>query len=262
MPQLSCQAFNQPEDTQAGAKPSATHLEVDRKAFLPRVTVCLLLVVSLPLAGRCQTPVNSAQSDFPQHKRYADANLTILASHSRPKVIFLGDSIIDYWGSRAGTWFTHPGWINRGIGGQTTAQLLLRERSDVLQLHPKAVVLEGGSNDMRLGFSPEEIRDNFESMGELAQTNQIRVFVASMTPTCDCYTALTGLRTVERIRQLNALLKRMCDRNGWGWIDLNTPLANPDHAMRKELTFDGVHPNDKGYSLLAPVLEKSLAPFL
>jgi acyl-CoA thioesterase I len=223
----------------------------------------LLVFALISIAARSQTPVplNSAQADFAQLSRYHEANLKLLASSGQTRVVFLGDSLLDYWGSRSGTWFSNPGWQNRGIGGQTTSQLLLRERNDALTLHPKAILLEGGSNDMRLGFQPEEIRDNFKSMGELAQANHIKVFVAAMTPTCDCYSALTGLRTVERIHELNRLLADMCKQKNWGWIDLNTPLSDTAGQMQKELTVDGVHPNDKGYSLLAPVIERALANF-
>lgn len=101
------------------------------------------------------------------------------------QVVFLGDSITDHWGSREGTWSSYPGWVNRGAGGQTGQQFFLRERHDALELHPKAIVLEGGGNDMCLSFSPEEIRDNILSMGELAESHGIHVF---------CYRADTGLR--------------------------------------------------------------------
>lgn len=119
-------------------------------------------------------------------------------------------------------------------------------------------MLEGGNNDMRLGFSPAEIRDNLQTMGELATLHGAAVFVATMTPTCDCFRPLSGLRTVERIRELNALLDAMCKEHHWTLIDLNTPLADADGHMKRELTFDGVHPNDAGYALLVPVVEKAL----
>jgi len=216
------------------------------------------LLLSVAIAGHSQTspPANAASSDFAQLSRYRAANIGLSA-----RVVFLGDSITDYWGSRSGTWFRHEGWINRGIGGQTTAQLLLRERNDVLALHPAAVVLEGAGNDMRLGFTPEEIRDNLLTMGELAEHHHIAVFVAEMAPVCDCVRPLTGLRTVERIRQLNHLLSDMCREKHWTLIDLNTPLAGPDGRMKAPLTVDGVHPNDDGYALLAAVIERALTRY-
>lgn len=207
-------------------------------------------------AAQSSTPCNSAEADFGQLIRYRQANTGISA-----RVVFLGDSITDYWGSRWGQWFQHPGWINRGIGGQTTSQLLLRLRTDALSLHPEAVVLEGGANDMRLGFSPEEIRDNLLTMGELAELHGATVFITAMTPTCDCFRALSGLRTVERIHELNRLLAAMCNEHHWTLLDFNAPLTDREGHMRRELTVDGVHPNDKGYALLAPLVERSLSKF-
>jgi lysophospholipase L1-like esterase len=169
--------------------------------------------------------------------------------------------MFEYWGSHSGTWFPYAGWINRGIGGQTTQQILLRERQDVLQLYPEAVVIEGASNDMRLGFSPEEIRDNLLSMGELAQAHGLKVLIANMTPVCDCVRPLTGLRTVDRIHHLNDLLHAMCKEKKWTLLDFNTPLVDANGRMRAELTVDGVHPNDQGYALLAPVVERALTKY-
>jgi lysophospholipase L1-like esterase len=223
-----------------------------------KITLLLsfLLLSVYPASSQTTTPANAAAADFAQLARYREANKGASA-----KVVFLGDSITDYWGSRSGTWFQHPGWVNRGIGGQTTAQLLLRERNDALDLNPKAIVLEGSGNDMRLGWSPEEIRDNLLTMGELAEAHHVAVFVAKMTPVCDCYRPLTGLRTVERIRELNTLIEAMCRERQWTVIDLWTPLAGPNGLMQKRLTVDGVHPNDAGYALLAPVVEKALGRY-
>ncbi|MEK6397462.1 MAG: GDSL-type esterase/lipase family protein [Terriglobus sp.] len=221
------------------------------------VAMGMLLAIAVSCAAQTEAPpANAAASDFSQSQRYRAANQNV-----RARVVFLGDSMLDYWGSHNGRWFPYAGWINRGIGGQTTQQILLRERQDVLQLHPEAVVLEGASNDMRMGFSPEEIRDNLLSMGELAQTNGLKVFVANMTPVCDCVRPLTGLRTVDRIHHLNELLRAMCTDKKWTLLDFNTPLADANGRMRAELTVDGVHPNDAGYALLAPVVERALMKY-
>ncbi len=267
---------------------SGTGLPLDcfwRQLFLPLLpsfarildlslpVVCALALLSLCAGIHSQTlpashaaqavpaqaaPVNSAAADFAQFTRYQQENADLLAEKSQVHVVFLGDSITDRWGRQAGHWFDRPGWINRGIGGQTTGQLLLRMRSDVLDLHPRAVVLEGASNDMRLGFSPEQIRDNIATMGELAQSHGITVLVTAMLPVCDCYRPLTGLRTVERIGQLNNLLHALCRKNGWIFIDWNPVLSDEHGRMRLEYTSDGVHPNDEGYRLLAPIVERAL----
>jgi lysophospholipase L1-like esterase len=207
------------------------------------------------------SPVNAAASDFAQLSRYQASNITLLQRANSATVVFLGDSMIDYWGTKAGVWFPNQTWINRGIGGQTTSQILLRERADALSLHPKAIVIEGASNDMRLGFSNEQIRDNIVSMAELAHTHHISVFVAGMTPVCNCFRDLSGLRTVERIHKLNLLLEQACREAHWAYLDFNSPLADSSGHMRKELTTDGVHPNAAGYVLLAQVVNQKLKRF-
>lgn len=211
-----------------------------------------------PQTATKANPANSAAADFAQLARYRAADKELAVSRHPVRVVFLGDSILDRWGRDAGVWFPQPGWINRGIGGQTTSQMLLRERDDVLALHPRAVVLEGGANDMRLGFSPEEIRNNFATMGELASAHHIKVFVATMTPVCDCFRPLSGLRTVARIATLNNLLKALCREHHWTLIDLNPVLADDKGLMRAEYTSDGVHPTAAGYALLAPVILHAL----
>ena len=108
---------------------------------------------------------------LPRSSVYHNVDLGMLA-----QVVFLGDSITDHWGSREGTWSSSPGWVNRGAGGQTSQQFFLRERHDAVNLHPKAIVLEGGGNDTRLGFSPEEIRDNILNTCELAESHGIHVY--------------------------------------------------------------------------------------
>ena len=214
------------------------------------------------LSGQQAAPPknNAEEADFAQLRHYRAANQAVTSNTTR--VVFLGDSITEYWGLHSGVWFHNPGWLNRGIGGQTTQQLLLRERADALALHPKAVVLEGAGNDMRLGFSPEQIRDNLASMGELAQIHGIEVFIPAMTPVCDCVRPLTGLRTVDNIRRLNQLIRELCSEKHWTYVDFNTPLANESGLMRKELTVDGVHPNDAGYEKLAPVVLAALTKYL
>lgn len=223
------------------------------------IIACVLGGLLLYSSSLAQSPAtNSAEADFAQLGHYRDANLRLLQSGTEIKVVFLGDSVTERWGSLSGKWFADPGWVNRGIGGQTTSQLLLRELDDALNLHPAAIVLEAGSNDMRLGFTPETIRDHLLTMGELAQAHNIAVFVTTMTPTCDCFRALSGLRTVSRIHDLNQLLAVMCQKRHWTLIDINSPLADASGLMRKELTVEGVHPNDAGYALIQPQIERAL----
>jgi lysophospholipase L1-like esterase len=228
------------------------------RCFLPAAAYVLCSFMLSPSLLTQTSATNSAEADFAQTSHYRDANLKLLQAGTKITVVFLGDSITERWGVLSGKWFEESGWINRGIGGQTTAQLLLRERDDALDLHPSAIVLEAGSNDMRLGFTPEAIRDHFLTMGELAQAHRVAVFVATMTPTCDCFRPLSGPRTVEQIHHLNELLAAMCTEKHWVLIDINTPLSDTSGHMRRELTVEGVHPNDAGYALIAPPMEQAL----
>jgi lysophospholipase L1-like esterase len=227
----------------------------------------ILLVVALGAYQRnllfqdIAPAATAASSDFAQLERYKEANREVLSSLFPARVVFLGDSTMEHWGSRNGKWFPIPGWINRKIGGQTTAQMLLRGRADVLQLRPAAVVIGGRRDDMRLGFEPEAIRDNVLSAAELAEANGLKVFVAKLTPVCDCFQEISGLRTVQRIQQLNLLLAAMCSQRQWVLLDLNTPLADSSGHMRQEFTADGVHPNDAGYAHIAPVIDEALGKF-
>jgi len=222
-------------------------------------------VAALALAQEqtsARPPVVSAAADFANLAHYAGANAKV-GTAARPghRVVFLGDSITEYWGKNAGKWFASPEWFNRGISGQTTSQILLREQADVIALHPDAVVLEGGSNDIRYGFSAEAVRDNVASMAEIAAANHIQVFIALVTPVCDCFRPLTEGRTPERVRQQNRLYEQLCSKNKWTCLDYYSPMADAEGHMRKELTLEGVHPNDAGYALLTPVVLEKLAAF-
>ena len=221
----------------------------------------LFLALHLGAQTPATPPANSAPADFPQLARYRIENASRRSTDGRVRVVFLGDSITDYWGKRAGKWFAHAGWINRGIGGQTTAQMLLREQDDALSFKPQAIVLEGGGNDMRLGFTPAEIRYRIKTMGDLARIHHAKVFVAAMTPVCDCFRPLTGLRTVQRITELNTLLRDLCAEKHWTFIDAAIVLKDSQGLMRKDLTWDGVHPNDAGYARMATAYESALAKY-
>jgi lysophospholipase L1-like esterase len=220
-----------------------------------RKSIAMCLLASSAVYSQT-APLDAAAGDFANLARYRDADSTL--GQGKGRVVFLGDSITDYWGKRGGQWFPSPDWLNRGIGGQTTSQLLLRTRQDAIALHPRALIIQGGSNDMRLGFSAEAIRDNIASIADIARANHIRVLIAAMTPVCDCVRPLTGERTVAHIRRLNDLLRELCKQHNYEFLDYYTPLADEAGRMRQEFTTDGVHLNDQGYSRIAPVVIQSL----
>lgn len=180
------------------------------------------------------------------------------------RVIFLGDQITKFWGSDGGTFFPGKPWLNRGIAGQTTDQMLIRFRQDVIALHPKVVVILGGLNDVAGIHTPSSeqlVLDNLMSMTELAQANGISVVVASLTPVCDCFTKGGRKRWQGRIVEVNELIQKYCAEAGAIYLDYYSAMNQQDD-FKKELTKDGVLPNDAGYAVMAPLASKAIAEAL
>ncbi|HEV7122001.1 MAG TPA: SGNH/GDSL hydrolase family protein [Rhodanobacter sp.] len=201
-------------------------------------------------------------ADWPQLNRYRAANARLAPPvPGQARVVFFGDSITDAWGRAKGTTF-FPGrpYINRGISGQTTAQMVLRFRQDVIDLHPAAVVILAGTNDIagNTGLATlRMIEDNFRSMTELAQANHIRVILASVLPTSD-YPWHPGLQPAGKVRALNAWLRSYAATSGATYLDYYTALANAQGGMDKRLARDGVHPTPAGYTIMAPLAQRAI----
>lgn len=202
-------------------------------------------------------------ADWPQLERYREDNARLPApTPGQPRVVFYGDSITDIWGRTQDTTF-FPGrpYVNRGISGQTTAQMVLRFRQDVIDLHPAVVVILAGTNDLagNTGLaSLPMIEDNFRSMTELAQAHHIRVVLASVLPTTD-YPWHPGLQPAGKIRTLNAWLKSYAAARGAVYLDYYHALANAQGGMDPRLAKDGVHPTPAGYAIMAPLAERAIA---
>jgi lysophospholipase L1-like esterase len=176
------------------------------------------------------------------------------------RVVFLGDEITEMWGRGEAKFFPGKPFLNRGIRHQTTPQMLVRFRQDVIGLKPKVVVIQGGSADLGGYSGPATqgtISENFMSMTELAKVNGIRVVLASVTPVCDCFKVLTDRRPPGRIIGINAWLKDYAAQSGSVYLDYYSALAE-GRAMRKELTVDGLIPNDAGYKVMAPLAEQAI----
>lgn len=201
-------------------------------------------------------------ADWPQLSRYrADYARLAAPVRGEARVVFFGDSITDAWGRTRGTTF-FPGrpYINRGISGQTTAQMVVRFRQDVIDLHPAVVVILAGTNDIAgntgLATLPM-IEDNFRSMTELAQANHIRVILASVLPTSD-YPWHPGLQPAGKVRALNAWLRSYAASRGETYLDYYSTLANAQGGMDKRLASDGVHPTPAGYAIMAPLAQRAI----
>ncbi len=212
--------------------------------------------------------------DFGQLSRYreADAALKPLAP-SENRVVFFGDSITDIW--KLDESFPGKGYINRGIGGQTTPQMLVRFRQDVIDLHPKVVIILAGTNDIAGNTGPmrlEDIEADYASIAELARAHEIKVIFSSVLPVHN-YTPRAqdffAQRSPEKILELNRWLKNYCSApaqespsNGCVYLDYFSALVDDKGYMRKDLADDGLHPNAAGYKIMAPlaeaVIEKAL----
>jgi lysophospholipase L1-like esterase len=207
--------------------------------------------------------MNAKLMDWPQLGRYKAENAALAAAAAgEQRVVFYGDSITDGWGRRPGTGDFFPGkpYVNRGISGQTTPQMVVRFRQDVIDLHPAAVLILAGTNDIAGNtglMTPEMTEENFESMIDLAKANGIRVIVASITPAAD-YPWHPGQEPVAKIHALNAWLKSYCATHGATYLDYFSALANANGGMKAGLSFDGVHPNAKGYALMTPLAQAAI----
>jgi lysophospholipase L1-like esterase len=210
--------------------------------------------------------------DFGTLSRYAEANAALAPKDER-RVVFFGDSITDNWSKAGyGGFFPQKRYVNRGIGSQTTAQMLLRFRPDVIALAPRAVVILAGTNDLggNTGpVSPQAIEQNLASMVELARANRIGVALASLLPVCDCKTDAKGkpiVRSGDRppaaIVALNAQIAALAKKHRVGFIDYHRAMADEKGALRAELTDDGLHPNAAGYAVMAPLVEQAIAKLL
>jgi lysophospholipase L1-like esterase len=215
--------------------------------------------------------LDTVASDFGGFYRYAAANAALAAPKpGEDRVVFFGDSITDNWSKpEYGGFFPGRPYVNRGIGGQTTAQMLLRFRADVLELSPRAVVILAGTNDVAGNagpVTPDQIQDNLASMAELARTHGVRVVLASLLPVSDDKLDANGhpiTRTRQRptatLRELNSWLSGYATRNGHGHVDYFSATADASGLLRPELNDDGLHPNARGYALMAPLAEKAIA---
>jgi lysophospholipase L1-like esterase len=199
--------------------------------------------------------------DWAQLGRYRAADEALPATELG-RVVFYGDSITDFWVRDGGKFFPGKPYVNRGISGQTTPQMLVRFRQDVVALHPEAVVILAGTNDIAGNTGPstqEMIEDNFKSMTEIAKANGIRVILASVTPAAKYLWRPEIADPAGKIEALNAWIKSYCAQEKLTYLDYWTAMAGPDGGMKPGISLDGVHPNAAGYAMMEPLAEAAIA---
>ncbi|MEP7039654.1 MAG: SGNH/GDSL hydrolase family protein [Acidobacteriota bacterium] len=244
---------------------------------------CLLLIFVSCLSSFSQTTVEKVSdcdeaknkntryekqlSDWAQFNRYREANLKLMPpSKNENRVVFMGDSITDGW--NLAQYFPGKPYINRGISGQTTPQMLLRFRSDVINLKPKVVVILAGTNDIAGNTGPmtlEDVTRNLISMAELAKANNIRVVLSSVLPVNDRVKNKEGVLLVqtknrpnEKITELNDWLKKYAAENGQIYLDYYSASVEKDGTLKDGISYDGLHPNADGYEIMQSLAEKAI----
>ena len=196
---------------------------------------------------------------------YGSENAELRYNPAENRVVFLGDEITENWGAGKAKFFPGKPYLNRGITRQTTAQMLVRFRQDVVDLKPKVVVIQAGSNDIASVMGPSTegtMAEHFMSMVDLAKAHGIRVVLTSVTPVCDCVEKkITARRPVGKLISLNNWIKDYAAKSGSVYLDLYSPLVE-GRSIRKEFTVDGFLLSDAAYERIAPLAEKAIADAL
>ena len=203
-------------------------------------------------------------NDWAGLTRYGSENTELKLAANENRVVFIGDEITENWGEGEAKFFPGKPYFNRGIARQTTPQMLVRFRQDVISLKPKVVVIQAGTNDIAGAAGPiteAMAGENFMSMVELAKAHGIKVVLASLTPVCDCFRNLTGRRPAGKIIGMNGWLKGYAAQSDSVYLDYYSALVD-GRAMKKELTVDGLIPNDAGYEKMTTLAEKAIAEAL
>lgn len=223
---------------------------------MKRRSLLMMVTLMMTIVG-----ANAQDLDWANLNKYKAANAEVAAPKCcEDRVVFMGNSITEKWGFRDSTFWIGKPYINRGISGQVTSQMLLRFRADVLNHEPKVVVLLAGTNDIAQNKGPitlEEIAGNIFSMIELAQANDIEPVLCSVLPAVQ-YRWRKEIKPADQIIALNVLLEAYAKKNDITYIDCYTPMVNENKGLLKKYSPDGVHPNYDGYQLMGALFEDAI----
>ncbi|MBK9106082.1 MAG: SGNH/GDSL hydrolase family protein [Saprospiraceae bacterium] len=230
----------------------------------------LYLFTALSILSMINVPEVEGQDNYDpndwanlNYYKSANAALTPITNHG-DRVIFMGNSITEGWLKADPAFFTGKPYVNRGISGQTTPQMLIRFRQDVIDLQPKVVVLLAGTNDIAENRGPttlEAIYENIVSMAELAKVHNIRMVLCAVLPVYD-YPWRPGLQPADKIYRLNKMLEAYCRQQDIVYVDYHTPMSDERKGLQKIYGEDGVHPNLTGYRFMEPLVEAGIAEAL
>ncbi|KYP15458.1 MAG: acylhydrolase [Flavihumibacter sp. CACIAM 22H1] len=205
------------------------------------------------------------RKDWANLRRYAEDNAALgILKPGEKRVVFMGNSITEGWKNSRPAFFTGRPYINRGISGQTTPQMVVRFKQDVVQLKPAVVVILAGINDIAGNTGPmtiEQTFDNIVSMAEIARANNIKVVLCSVLPAFD-FPWRPGMEPAGKIVALNALLKKYALQNKLVYVDYFSAMADERKGLPAHLANDGIHPTEAGYKLMEPLVEKGIAEAL
>lgn len=198
--------------------------------------------------------IQERMADFAQLQHYDEANTELIPDSDR--IIFFGDSITDFWNLQ--NYFQNQSYVNRGIAGQTTPQMLIRFRPDAIALRPRAVILLAGTNDIAGNTGSTtiaEIQNNLRSIVELAKYHQIRMILASLLPVSEL---ISVTRPRGKIAALNDWIQNYCAENDCVYLDYHSHMVDDRGFLQSHLSVDGLHPNDAGYKIMAPLAEAAI----
>ena len=203
--------------------------------------------------------------DWPYLKKYQKENSKLPAlAFGQNRIVFMGDSITEFWSTLCPEFFIGKPYVNRGISGQTSPQMLVRFRADVIALKPTIVVLLAGANDIAGNTGPstlEMITDAIFSMAELAKAHQIKVILCSVLPAYD-FDWKPGSFPADKIVKLNTIIQQYADANEIRYLDYYSALVDERKGLKAAYADDGVHPNIAGYEVMAPLVEKAINEIL
>ena len=222
--------------------------------------IILLIIAATNLNAQHAKYKDLMEQDWANLKKYKTENEKIIKNEAYPRVVFMGNSITEGWVNKQPEFFRKNNYVGRGIGGQTTPQMLVRFMQDVVALKPKAVVILAGTNDIagNTGFaSVTMITNNLKAMAQLAKANNIKVILSAILPVYD-YPWRTGLKPVEKIAKINTWIEEYAEQHSFTYLDLFTPLKDKKEGLPKKYSEDGVHPNLTGYKVMAPLTKAAI----